>query len=335
MKKIAASCLVLSAAACMVYVPPSYVEPDVEESLLVSVDQLNRRLTGDRNLVVLHVGRDRASYDAGHVPGARFLALSSIVTEQGGLPNELPSVEALDAAFEAVGVSDSSRVVLYGDLGGLAAARAFFTLDYLGHRHHALLNGGLEAWRAAGRTVATDAPQVARGTLNPTPRPEIVVNADWIRERLNDTTVVLIDARPAAQFRGEDAAGSPRPGHIQGAENIFWRTLIVSEQNPELRSSDVLRALFGVAGARHPAEAVVQQRERERELREERRAAGEKGPAPAVAPLRGSTVVAYCQTGVQASFLYFVSRYLGYETKMYDGSFIDWSRRGTEYPVER
>ncbi|HEX8373738.1 MAG TPA: hypothetical protein VF606_01000, partial [Geminicoccaceae bacterium] len=76
-------------------VPP----PPVNADLLVSVAQLQRRLN-DPTTVVLHVGRDRSSYDAGHVPGARFLALSSIVTERAGVPNELPSVEALDEVFE-------------------------------------------------------------------------------------------------------------------------------------------------------------------------------------------------------------------------------------------
>src|SRR3712207_6400249 len=106
----------------------------------------------DPGTVILHVGRNRADYDAGHIPGARWVPLSSIVTERNGVPNELPSVEALDAVFEAAGVSDGSRVVVYGDMGGLSAGRAFFTLDYLG-LPPAVLDGGLEAWRAAGRPV--------------------------------------------------------------------------------------------------------------------------------------------------------------------------------------
>ncbi|HEX8903962.1 MAG TPA: rhodanese-like domain-containing protein, partial [Longimicrobiaceae bacterium] len=228
-----------------------------------SVNGLQRRLN-DPNTVILHVGRNRADYDAGHIPGARWLPLSAIVTERDGVPNELPSVQALDAAFEAAGVSDNSRVVVYGDRGGLSAARTFFTLDYLGHPP-ALLNGGLEAWRAAGKEVSTAEPAARRGTFTPRPRPEIVVDAAWVRDHLRDSTVALIDARPPEQYSGADPGeGVTRPGHITGAKNLFWRNTLVSNENPQLRSPDVLRAFFRLAGARAPGEPPAYVAERPR-----------------------------------------------------------------------
>lgn len=279
--------------------PAAAQAPRVNAEMLVSTGQLAARL-GDAGTVVLHVGRDRAGYDAGHVPGARFLPLSAIVTERDGLPNELPGVAHLDSVFESLGVSDGSRVVLYGDLGGLAAGRAFFTLDYLGHRRVALLDGGLETWKAEGRVTSTDAVASPRGRLTPRPQPQRVVSADWVTARLRDPRVALIDARPPAEFTGaEPGGGVTRPGHVPGAASLFWRTALVSEARPVLRDVDALRAAFAAAGARP-----------------------------------GVTVVTYCRTGVQASHAYFVSRYLGYPTKMYDGSYIDWSAR-TQLPVER
>ncbi|HWK89987.1 MAG TPA: rhodanese-like domain-containing protein, partial [Longimicrobium sp.] len=252
--------------ACLMYVPKRIRPPEVESSLLVSAEQLAGML-GQPTTIVLHVGRDRASYDAGHVPGARWLPISSIVTERDGNPNELPSVEELDRVFESVGVSDNSRVVLYGDASGLLAARAFFTLDYLGHPSVSLLNGGMEAWRTANQQVST-APVVTSGTFTPRPRPELVVSAEWLREHLNDSTLALVDARPPAEFRGEEPGqGVTRPGHIRGAQNVFWRNLIMSEADPRLRSREVVWAFFDVADVE-----------------------------------RGDTVVVYCRTGVQASF---------------------------------
>jgi thiosulfate/3-mercaptopyruvate sulfurtransferase len=294
--------LILSmTAGCLVRMPETNPLPEWNSELLVSTQQLAGRLNDPRTVIV-HVGRDRAGYDAGHIPGARFLPLSSIVTERDGLANELPAPEQLEAAFEGVGVSDASRVVLYGDLAGLAAARAFFTLDYLGKTDAALLDGGLEQWRAESRPLETAAPAARAGSLTVRLRPDIVVNADEVRAQLgNDSTYVIIDARPPAEYRGEVAGdGVTRPGHIPGAHNIFWRTALVSETDTRLRSPQVLAAAYTLADA-----------------------------------AQGDTVIVYCRTGVQASHAYFVARYLERAVKMYDASFVDWSRRGEAYPVER
>jgi thiosulfate/3-mercaptopyruvate sulfurtransferase len=295
-----AAAVVMATAACPVRVPKSNPRPTWNEDLRETSVELSRRLN-DPRVVVLHVGRDRASYDAGHVPGARFLPLSAIVAEQNGIPNELPPVQQLEEAFEAVGVSDNTRVVLYGDLQGLLAARAFFTLDYLGHADHAILDGGLEKWRADGRPVQTEAPAVRRGSLTPRPRPDLLVSAEWVRDRLNDSTVVLVDARPAAEFSGATPGdGITRPGHIPGAHNMFWRNALISETDPRLRSPEVLASAYTLAEA-----------------------------------AQADTVVVYCRTGVQASHAYYVARYLRRNVRMYDASFIDWSRRGEGFPVER
>jgi thiosulfate/3-mercaptopyruvate sulfurtransferase len=127
-----------------------------------------------------------------------------------------------------------------------------------------------------------------------------VVDADWVRRHMDDRVVALLDARPPAQFAGTEAGdGVPRPGHIPGAGSLFWEELLRSTDLPLLKDVETLRALFRRAGAEP-----------------------------------GDTVVAYCRTGMQASFAYFVARYLGYETRMYDASFMDWSRRA-ELPVAR
>jgi thiosulfate/3-mercaptopyruvate sulfurtransferase len=291
--------LVSLTTACLVQVPRANPLPRWDESLLVSADELARRLN-DRRTVVVQVGRDRAEYERGHVPGAHFLPLSSLLVERDGVPNQLPDPETLRQALEGAGISDASRVVLYGDLDGLAAARAFFSLDYLGKTDAALLDGGLAEWQRRGHTVSAEAPPAVRGSLTPRVREDVVVDAEWVRARLADTTVARIDARPPAEFTGETpGAGIARPGHIPGAHNVFWRTALVSDEDPRLRSPEILHAPFTLAGA-----------------------------------ALGDTLVVYCRTGLQASHAYFVARYLRRPVVLYDGSFFDWSRRGEEFPVE-
>lgn len=263
---------------------------------LISVAGLAGRLA-DPGLVVLHVDRDPAGYADGHLPGARFLPLRAIVTERAGVPNELPPVARLDSVLEAVGISDDSRVVIYGDL--LAAGRLFFTLDYLGLGDRAaVLDGGFAAWKAAGMPVTREVPAAAQGRFAPRLQPQLLVDAAELQSRLGDSTLVLLDARPEAEWSGAAAGdGVPRAGHIPGARSFFWRLALTPPEPALLKPPAVLQKLLGRVG---------------------------------VAP--GREIITYCRTGVQASHLYLVLRSLGYQPRLYDGSFIEWSRLA-EAPV--
>src|SRR3974390_598426 len=106
--------------------------PAVRSDMLVSTGWLAEHLK-DPKIVILHVSRDRMAYDMGHIPGARFVALSESAVTREGILNELPPAAALKNLCERVGVSDDSRLILYGDTSVLPASRAYFTLDYLGH----------------------------------------------------------------------------------------------------------------------------------------------------------------------------------------------------------
>src|SRR5258708_21994525 len=89
----------------------------------------------------------------------------------------------LKRVMQVAGVSDDSLIVLYADTSVLPATRAYFTLDYLGHGDQAaLLDGGLDKWRAEGRMLSKDAPTVAQGNLTPRLKPEIVMQIDTVKE---------------------------------------------------------------------------------------------------------------------------------------------------------
>lgn len=271
--------------------------PAVRSDMLVSTTWLAQHLH-DPNLVILQVSRDRKAYDAGHIPGARFVALSDIVVTRDGILNELPPAAALKSLFEGAGVSDDSRVILYGDASVLPATRAYFTLDYLGHSATALLDGGLPKWTAESKPLSKEAPEVKQGRLTPRPRPEVVVGINAMKDLSFAATnapaasPVLVDARTSAEFNGTPAASSeiPRPGHIPGAANVYWMQTQASKSDMSLLSEADLRKLYESIG---------------------------------VTPDRA--VVTYCNTGMQASQSYFTLKYLGYDTRMYDGSFSEWS----------
>lgn len=289
----------LALAGCGNESPTEPSGPVTRSELLVSTEWLAARLT-DPSVVVVHVGSD-ATFRAGHVPGAKFLAFASLAVERNGLPAELPDLAALEAALEGAGISDGKHVVLYGDMSGLAAARAFFTLEYVGHPKASLLDGGLEAWKAESRAVETTAPTTQQGSLAVRANAELLVTGEWILSRLQDPSLALIDARQTAEYVGDVAghARITRPGHIPGAGSFPWRTALVSTTDLRLKDPETLRTMLTAAGADF-----------------------------------GETTVTYCSTGVQSSMSYFIARYVGYSPKLYDGSFVDWNLRA-EYPVAK
>jgi thiosulfate/3-mercaptopyruvate sulfurtransferase len=267
----------------------------------VSAVDLEARL-GDPALVVLAAGERREDFDRGHVPGAVFIRLGDIaVAGDGSLGAELPPVDVLRDVFEAAGVGDTSQIVVYGS--PLAASRLFFTLDYLGHPNVAVLDGGIDAWRAERRPEAptrAGADRPPRGRFTPRLKTDRLALADWIAASTASGAIALVDARPDDEFTGADRGrdGAHVAGHLPGARQLLWSTLL--DDRGIFLEDAILRARFEAAGAR-----------------------------------TGVPVVAYCRVGIRASLLYFVARHLGYDARLYDGSIVDWGRRGLPVHVGR
>lgn len=269
--------------------------PKIRSEMLVSTSWLGSHLK-DKDLVILHIGRERVQYEAGHIPGARFLHFSDLVMTREGVINEIPPVENLKSLLTGLGVGDRARIILYGDNSGLLAARAYLTFDYLGHGHRcALLDGGLERWKSDGREVSSMPVVVAASEFTPRLLPSTVVefpvmrDYSWIVSEMPPTNVSILDSRPEDQYTGK--AGTGRSGHIPGATNIYWMQHLDSSENPVMRPVSELRKLFSSAGIRP-----------------------------------GDKVITYCNSGIQASHSYFTAKYLGYDVSIYDGSFSEWSR---------
>jgi thiosulfate/3-mercaptopyruvate sulfurtransferase len=264
--------------------------------ILVSVDWLEQHLR-DPKLVIIHTAGQKGDYDAGHIPGARWLPWQAFtVAQQNGLSTEMPSVAVLDSVLEMIGISDDSRIVISG--GPITnTARLYFTLDYLGlGQRTSLLDGGIDAWRESRRPLEQTAPNVSRGSLTVRPVAAKLADATWLSGNLENPAVSVLDARVPEFYSGLSTNNTPRSGRIPGAMNVpfSWLTGEVSL----FREPAKLARLFEQAGVR-----------------------------------KGSRVVTYCHVGMQASVLYLAARILGYDAAMYDGSFDEWSRR-MELPVQ-
>ena len=259
------------------------------DSPVVSSQWLAEHLN-DPTVVVLHLASIRRDYTTGHIPGARFLWFNDVAPSNPDLNTELPSVAKLDSLFESLGVSDNSRIVIYGQTMSPVVARVFMTLDYLGAGDRAaLLDGGLAAWKADGRPLSTETPTVARGKFTPHVRSEAVVNADFVKANIDKPGIRILDARTPNFYSGE-GGGGPRPGHVTSSQNIPFTSL--TDSTGKMKDKAAITALFTAAG--------VQPTDR---------------------------VVTYCHVGQQASLLFVAATYVGLKPSLYDGSFEDWSSR--------
>jgi thiosulfate/3-mercaptopyruvate sulfurtransferase len=248
----------------------------------------------DTTLVVVHAANAKAEYDAGHVPGARFLPFGAYAIQDAGLSTQLASIAQLDSSLESIGVGDGKRVVVYGQ--PIPVSRLFMTLEHLGLKGRvAVLDGGIDAWREGGGPISHDAPTVAKASFTPQVASNVIVDLAWVRDNAAAPGVSLLDARTPEFYLGYSPGQMPRAGHIPGANNVPFTTL--TSELTRLRDASKLRPLFERAGVR-----------------------------------QGNRVVTYCHIGMQASVLYLAARSLGYDASLFDGSFEEWSKR-SELPV--
>lgn len=163
-------------------------------------------------------------YRSGHLPGAVFVDLATVLADPPGAGGRhpLPEADRLASAFAGLGVSDGAAVVCYDDDNGSIAARAWWLLRWLGLGRAdpgqvRVLDGGYAGWVAEGRPVSTDVPAPRSGTLTARPGSMPVLDADAAGELALDG--VLLDARAPERYLGETEPVDPRAGHIPGARN--------------------------------------------------------------------------------------------------------------------
>ncbi|NLG47940.1 sulfurtransferase [Gordonia sp. (in: high G+C Gram-positive bacteria)] len=196
-----------------------------EQGVRITVDDLVEAMLSSRPPVVLDVRwqlGDSAGHDhyrAGHLPGSVYVDLDTELAapptpEAGRHP--LPALADLQAAARRWGIDVGSRVVVYDDWEGKAAARAWWLLRWAGLTDVRILDGGIGAWKAAGMRISTGDATPRVGTVVLTEGHLPTVTIDQVAA-LDPTQALLLDARATERFTGETEPVDPRPGHIPGA----------------------------------------------------------------------------------------------------------------------
>jgi thiosulfate/3-mercaptopyruvate sulfurtransferase len=235
-------------------------------------------------------GRDaRAEYEAAHIPSAVFFDIEDVSDDAGELPHMLPPEHKFASRMQSLGLGDGNRFVVYDNSPLHSAARAWWMLRVFGAHYVALLDGGLQKWRAEGRLLAGGREHHRHGHFTAFLDREAVVDKAGMRALLGGDEEI-VDARSAARFAG--AEPEPRPGleagHIPGSLNAPQGGFFNPDNSWKLGGE--LRAVFDGAGV---------------DL--------------------AKPMVATCGSGVTAAVVLFAAQLLGKrDVRLYDGSWSEW-----------
>lgn len=244
----------------------------------------------DDALVILDVRRGER-FASGHIEGARNFSVYGINTYDTD-PAPLGSFVKMWAFQLALaGITREHTVLVCGERSDEPAARAGWFLDWLGHPHAALLDGGVQAWSATGGALTRDASAPTATRYEPDLRAQRVATWRDVRDAIDDPDALILDTRSDEEWFGRDARGTARAGAIPGAVHQEWTAHL--DAHGCLLPADTLRERFEAIG---------------------------------VTP--GREIIAYCNTGYRSAHAYIALGLLGYpRVRNYVGSWQEWANR--------
>lgn len=234
----------------------------------------------------------RPDYLKGHIPGANYVHMVEDLSDpNGSVPYTLASVEHISALLRGFGINNGDTIVLYGLAWPQVVTRAWWVLTISGAEDVRILDGGWQAWLAAGLPVSTDLPSKPAGNFKGHRIPSMMATLADVKQAMENGEACILNALAPEQFTGSGGAHYGRPGRIPGSVNVPNRDL-VDPASGRYRPLEQMSAMFAREG--------VLDRER---------------------------VITYCGGGIAASGTSFALALLGHpNVALYDGSLLEWSK---------
>ncbi len=236
---------------------------------LISAEQLQTLIrTGrplrvfDASFELMNPAAGEQQYREAHIPGAVYAHLDTALSAKGdaaaasGGRHPLPAREKFAEWLSSVGFTNHMQAVVYDRQGANYCGRLWWMLKWAGHDAVAVLDGGLQAWQAAGGAVASGVePASAPSHFSLKPELRTLASTAVVAQQLGRPTQTLIDARGAPRFRGEVEPLDPVAGHIPGALNRPFGLNIGADG--KFKPAAALRAEFEqLLAGRDPATVV-------------------------------------------------------------------------------
>lgn len=251
----------------------------------------------DKNLMILDVQPNVHDYIQEHIPGAIYMSEGLLRVPLKGKPAMYIPPGAIQAIFRRVGLKADVPVVVYTGTGsfkgwgnGLEQTMMAYSLARFGHDKVYVLDGGIDKWKEESRSLTKVFPKVEESNFAVEVRREYFLEYEEFKAMKDHEGVILLDARPPTVYEGQ----GPwiKPGHIPGAINLPWASLMDAKNKRLLKPEEEIDSVIKELGI-----------------------------------IRDKTIICSCGTGREATNEFILFKwYLGYpKVKIYEGSFTEWS----------